>query len=170
VRRVVLSLACFAVLLAACGGAEKGTGSLSGDTSGSTPTAPPSTPPQASGSKPTVTVPDTPPPTTLLVEDLTVGSGAEAVAGKQVTVHYVGVSYSTKQQFDASWDRNQPFTFALGSGQVIRGWDQGVARMKVGGRRKLTIPPDLAYGPQGRPPVIAPNETLVFVIDLLGVS
>jgi peptidylprolyl isomerase len=87
-------------------------------------------------------------------------------AGQTATVDYVGVSFSTGQEFDASWDRGEPFPFPLGGGQVIQGWDQGVEGMKVGGRRELVIPPDLGYGPQGSPPAIAPNETLVFVIDL----
>ncbi|MFO0748344.1 MAG: FKBP-type peptidyl-prolyl cis-trans isomerase [Myxococcota bacterium] len=121
-------------------------------------------------SKPTVTIPTTPAPTTLVTEDLAVGTGAEAVAGKTVSVQYVGVSWSTGKQFDASWDRGQPFSFPLGKGQVIKGWDQGVAGMKVGGRRKLVIPPDLGYGAHGAGGVIKPNETLVFVVDLLGVK
>jgi peptidylprolyl isomerase len=120
--------------------------------------------------KPTVTVPSGPPPTTLQKQDLVVGTGAEAVAGKNVSVQYVGVHYTTGKQFDASWDRGEPFSFALGAGNVIKGWDQGVPGMKVGGRRQLVIPPDLAYGPNGFPPDIGPNETLVFVVDLLSVS
>lgn len=120
--------------------------------------------------KPDVTIPDGPPPDELRIEDLTVGDGAEATAGTRVTVHYVGVSWSTGQQFDASWDRGQEFGFGLGAGQVISGWDQGVQGMKVGGRRRLTIPPHLGYGQQGAGGVIAPGETLVFVVDLLGVS
>jgi peptidylprolyl isomerase len=120
--------------------------------------------------KPEVTVPDTAPPADLVVTDDTVGEGEEAAAGQEVTVHYVGVSWSTGRQFDASWDRMEPFTFPLGQGYVIKGWDQGVQGMKVGGRRTLHIPPHLGYGAQGAGGVIAPNETLVFVVDLLGVS
>jgi peptidylprolyl isomerase len=120
--------------------------------------------------KPEVSVPAGDPPTALQKSDLIVGDGAEAVAGKKVTVHYVGVSFSTKEQFDASWDNGAPFSFVLGGGGVIQGWDEGVPGMKVGGRRQLVIPPALAYGPQGFPPVIAPNETLVFVVDLLSVG
>lgn len=120
--------------------------------------------------KPTVTIPDGPPPTLLVHEDLVVGAGTEAVAGKSVEVQYVGVSWSTKKQFDASWDRGgSPFSFQLGAGQVIRGWDQGVAGMRVGGRRRLVIPPDLGYGARGAGGAIGPNETLVFVVDLLAV-
>ena len=120
-------------------------------------------------SKPTVEIPDGPPPTELVIEDLTVGDGAEAVSGQTCTMQYVGHAWSTKGQFDASWDRGQPFTFGLGQGMVIGGWDQGVAGMKVGGRRKLTIPPELGYGARGAGGAIGPNETLVFVVDLLGV-
>ena len=120
--------------------------------------------------KPSVEIPDGPPPTALQVEDLTVGEGAEAVAGKRCTMQYVGHSWSTQQQFDASWDRGEPFSFQLGAGMVIGGWDQGVQGMKVGGRRKLTIPPELGYGARGAGGAIGPNETLVFVVDLLQVS
>ena len=109
-------------------------------------------------------------PAELQVEDLTVGDGDEAAAGQQVDVHYVGVSWSTGDQFDASWDRGSTFKFKLGAGQVIPGWDQGVAGMKVGGRRRITIPPMLAYGKRGAGGVIGPDETLVFVVDLIGVS
>lgn len=92
------------------------------------------------------------------------------MSGAMVTVHYVGVSYSTGEEFDASWNSGQPFPFVLGQALVIPGWEQGVVGMRVGGSRQLVIPPDLAYGPAGRPPVIAPNETLIFVIDLLAVG
>lgn len=119
--------------------------------------------------KPEVTIPAENPPTELVVDDITVGDGAEATAGQQVNVHYVGVSWSTGEQFDASWDRMEPLAFGLGQGQVISGWDEGVQGMKVGGRRRLTIPPAMGYGAAGAGGVIAPNETLVFVVDLLGV-
>lgn len=121
--------------------------------------------------KPDVTIPtDSTPPTELVIEDLTVGDGEEAAAGHNVDVHYVGVSWSTAQQFDASWDRGDTFGFRLGRGQVIQGWDDGVAGMKVGGRRRITIPPHMGYGARGAGGVIGPNETLVFVVDLLGVG
>jgi peptidylprolyl isomerase len=120
--------------------------------------------------KPDVTIPEGDPPGELQVEDLTVGDGPEATAGCRVDVHYVGLSWSTGRQFDASWDRGQTFGFGLGAGQVIAGWDQGVQGMKVGGRRRLTIPPHLGYGDRGAGGVIAPGETLVFVVDLLEVS
>lgn len=119
--------------------------------------------------KPVVTIPDGPAPSELVMEDLVVGTGATAEAGNFVDVHYVGVAWSTKQQFDASWDRRDTFQFPLGAGHVIQGWDQGVQGMKVGGRRRLTIPPDLGYGARGAGGVIKGGETLVFVVDLLGI-
>ncbi len=120
--------------------------------------------------KPEVEVPsDQAPSYQLELEDLTVGAGDEAVAGRVVEVHYVGVSWSTGRQFDASWDRGDTFKFGMGKGQVIAGWDQGVAGMRVGGRRRITIPPNLGYGKRGAGGVIAPDETLVFVVDLVGV-
>jgi peptidylprolyl isomerase len=123
-----------------------------------------------SDTKPEVTIPDTPPPAELVIEDLEVGEGTEAVPGRAVEVHYVGVAWSSAKQFDASWDRGQSFSFGLGRGEVISGWDQGVAGMKVGGRRRLTIPPHMGYGSRGAGGVIKPNETLVFVVDLLAVG
>ncbi|MFJ1541165.1 FKBP-type peptidyl-prolyl cis-trans isomerase [Micromonospora chalcea] len=109
------------------------------------------------------------PPADLVVEDITVGDGPEARPGQLVSVHYVGVAHSNGREFDASWNRGETFEFPLSGGQVIAGWDQGVVGMKVGGRRKLTIPPHLGYGARGAGGVIKPNETLVFVVDLLGV-
>jgi peptidylprolyl isomerase len=120
--------------------------------------------------KPEIDFPDGPPPADLDIKDLWEGDGPEAAPGHNVTVHYVGVSHSSGEEFDASWNRNAPFQFPLGKGRVIKGWDQGVAGMKVGGRRQLTIPAHLAYGDRGAPPVIKPGETLIFVVDLLGVS
>ncbi len=105
----------------------------------------------------------------LELEDLVVGDGPEAAAGQIVEVHYVGVSWKSGKQFDASWDRGDTFKFGLGKGQVIQGWDQGVQGMKVGGRRRITIPPMLAYGKRGAGGAIGPDETLVFVVDLVGV-
>ena len=109
-------------------------------------------------------------PFELGIEDITVGDGPEATNGTKVSVHYVGVAFSTGEEFDASWNRGAPFRFPLGAGRVIGGWDQGVAGMKVGGRRKLVIPPHLGYGDRGAGGVIKPGETLVFVVDLLGVN
>ena len=120
--------------------------------------------------KPAVVIPEGPAPAGLVIEDLQVGDGNEAVAGRHVEVHYVGVAWSTKQQFDASWDRGDTFQFRLGAGQVIQGWDQGVQGMKIGGRRRLTIPSEMGYGSRGAGGVIKPNETLVFVVDLFGVE
>lgn len=120
--------------------------------------------------KPDVTIPAGEPPADLVVEDLEVGEGAEAVAGATVTVHYVGVAWSDGNQFDASWDRNDTFAFRLGAGQVITGWDEGVAGMRIGGRRRITIPPHKGYGAAGAGGVIKGGETLVFVVDLLNVG
>ncbi len=120
--------------------------------------------------KPSVEVPaDQTPSYQLELEDIIIGDGEEARSGQGVEVHYVGVSWSTGRQFDASWDRGDTFQFGLGRGQVISGWDQGVAGMRVGGRRRITIPPMLGYGKRGAGGVIGPDETLVFVVDLIGV-
>jgi peptidylprolyl isomerase len=120
--------------------------------------------------RPEVDPPEGDIPFELGIDDLTVGDGAEAVAGSKVTVHYVGVAFRSGEEFDASWNRGEPFAFRLGKGQVIPGWDQGVQGMRVGGRRKLTIPSALAYGARGAGGVIAPHEPLVFVVDLLAVD
>jgi peptidylprolyl isomerase len=119
--------------------------------------------------KPEIDFPDGPPPTDLEVTDLTEGSGDEATSGSTVSVHYVGVAHSSGEEFDASYNRGAPLDFRLGVGQVISGWDQGVQGMKVGGRRKLVIPPHLGYGDRGAGGVIKPGETLIFVVDLLEV-
>ena len=108
-----------------------------------------------------------PTPEILLIEDLTVGEGAEAQPGQTAVVHYVGVGVSSGKEFDASWNRGEPFDFRLGAGHVIQGWDEGVVGMRVGGRRRLVIPSHLGYGESGAGGVIAPNETLIFVVDLL---
>ena len=120
--------------------------------------------------KPEIDFPEGEPPTDLQIDDQIVGDGAEAVAGMTVRAHYVGVAYSTGEEFDASWNRGQPFEFRLGKGQVIPGWDQGVQGMRVGGRRQLTIPSAMAYGARGAGGVIKPHEPLVFVVDLLSVN
>ena len=119
--------------------------------------------------KPEIDFPGGEPPTDLLITEVWEGTGAEAKAGDMVQVHYVGVAFSTGEQFDASWDRGDPLRFQLGVGQVIAGWDRGVQGMKVGGRRQLIIPPDLAYGDRGAGRDIAPGETLIFVCDLVSV-
>jgi peptidylprolyl isomerase len=171
-----------AVLTTGCGGNSKtsaipagGSSSTAAPTS-TTPTAPkgPSRVPPAPGEtklgkKPPIGRPTGTPPTSLKIRDIVKGKGAAAKTGKTVSVQYVGIAYSTGKQFDASWDRHQPFQFKLGGGMVIPGWDKGVVGMKVGGRRQLIIPPNLAYGASGQGP-IGPNETLVFDIDLLKVK
>lgn len=119
--------------------------------------------------KPYVDPPEGPAPTTLQIIDLEEGLGPEAVPGKLVAVHYVGVAYSSGEEFDASYDRGEPLVFPLGARRVISGWDQGLVGMKVGGRRRLVIPPHLAYGDRGAGGVIKPGETLIFVCDLVGV-
>jgi peptidylprolyl isomerase len=158
VRALILTLAaCVALAIAGCGGDDSTTDS---ETAAA----------EAPTTKPVVKPPKGASPKQLEVKDLAEGSGDEAQAGDEVTVDYVGVLYKGGKQFDASWDRNEPFPFTLGRGEVIPGWDQGVEGMKVGGRRELIIPPELAYGPSGFPPEIPPNETLIFVIDLREVS
>ena len=119
--------------------------------------------------KPEIDFPEGQPPKDLEIKDLWEGDGQEAKAGDFVTVHYVGVSFSTGEEFDASWNRGEPLTFRLGVGQVIRGWDDGILGMKEGGRRRLHIPSDLAYGDRGAGAVIKPGESLVFVVDLVSV-
>jgi peptidylprolyl isomerase len=175
-----LTILILALALAACGKQAKDTrDSASGpapaaeQTTTETQPAPAKATPAANGKiskdlkkKPAVPKPAGSPPTKLVVEDVVTGNGKQARKGDKVSVEYVGVAFSTGEQFDASWDNGQPFDFTLGQRMVIPGWDQGVAGMKVGGRRKLTIPADLAYGAQGSPPAIGPNETLVFVVDL----
>jgi peptidylprolyl isomerase len=120
-------------------------------------------------SKPEVEVPSGPPPKKLEIKDLEEGSGPAAKPGDEVTVHYVGVNYRTGKQFDASWDRGEPFTFKLGEGLVIEGWEKGIPGMKPGGRRELIIPPELGYG-YGRTEGIPPGSTLIFVVDLISVG
>jgi peptidylprolyl isomerase len=164
---MLIVAACVALALAGAGCGGDDDTSSTGETTSSQ---------QAAGGdtdlsrKPTVSVPDKPAPKQLQETEVVEGDGAEAKSGDQVTVQYVGVGYDSKEEFDSSWSRSEPFSFRLGAGEVIPGWDQGVEGMKVGGRRELTIPANLAYGPQGSPPVIGPNETLIFVIDLLAVK
>jgi peptidylprolyl isomerase len=167
-RRYLLIIgACLALAVAGCGGDSSTTSSSSSDES-TTSTEKESA--AKTKTKPKVTVPKGAPPKKLEVKDLEEGNGASAKAGDAVTVNYVGVNYRTGKEFDASWDRGEPFTFTLGAGEVIPGWDRGVAGMKVGGRRELIIPPSLGYGSAGAPPAIPPNETLVFVVDLEAVE
>jgi len=120
--------------------------------------------------KPEIDFPEGEPPTDLQITDVSVGDGEEAKAGHTVSAHYVGVAFSTGEEFDSSWNRGQPLDFPLGAGMVIQGWDQGIQGMKVGGRRKLVIPPHLGYGDRGAGGAIKGGETLIFVVDLVSVS
>ncbi len=120
--------------------------------------------------RPEIDFPEGDPPADLQITDVTVGDGDEAKPGSTVSVHYVGVAHSSGEEFDASWNRGAPLDFPLGAGRVIQGWDQGVAGMRVGGRRELVIPPHLGYGNRGAGNAIKPGETLIFVVDLLSVS
>lgn len=168
-RLIPVLFACLALLVVAgCGDDDSSTDST--DSTAATSTETTESTPSAKKTKPQIEVPSGPPPKQLEIKDLEEGSGAEAKAGDEVTVQYVGVNYKNGEEFDASWDRGEPFTFPLGAGMVIKGWDQGIEGMKVGGRRELIIPPNLAYGPAGSPPAIGPNETLIFVVDLLAVE
>jgi peptidylprolyl isomerase len=156
-------------MLAGCGGDDE---SETAATATPTPAETPAPAPDNKdlSQKPTVPPPQGQPPSELKVKDIVKGKGKRAGNGDEVTVQYVGVSFSTGAQFDASWDSGQPFPFTLGQGMVIPGWDQGVAGMREGGRRMLTIPPALAYGTAGQPPSIGPNETLVFIVDMVKVG
>ena len=120
--------------------------------------------------RPEIDFPGGEPPAYLDITDITIGDGVEARPGTTVSVHYVGVAFSTGEEFDTSWNHGQPLDFPLGAGRVIKGWDMGVTGMKVGGRRKLVIPPHLAYGDRGAGGAIKPGETLIFVVDLLSVN
>jgi peptidylprolyl isomerase len=163
--------------VAACGSSSSSSTTTTGAAASTTP---PSTvaigtisDPSAAGTigtEPTITVPPGAPPTQLESKDLIVGTGATAKAGDTVSVQYVGVAYSSGKIFDSSWSRHEPFQFALGEGSVIPGWDEGVVGMKVGGRRELIIPPNLAYGSTSPGAGIAANDTLIFIVDLVKVN
>jgi len=182
--RVITPLAVTAVAVAGCGSSSKAPGIQPAPSAGATQaqvTAPATTtstttsvptpkPPSPLSKKPVVTVPTGPAPTSLVKKDLIVGTGKPAAEGDTVTVNYVGVLYKGGKEFDSSWSRNQTFTTPLTTGSVIPGWVQGIPGMKVGGRRELIIPPNLAYGKAGSGSTIPPNSTLVFVVDLLSVS
>jgi peptidylprolyl isomerase len=155
-----------ALAVAGCGDSDDSTTDA---TSGQSAEAPSSANTNLS-KKPVITVPEGDPPKQLEEIELVKGDGPEAKSGDTVTVQYVGVGYESGEEFDASWNRGEPFVFPLGASEVIKGWDQGVAGMKVGGRRELIVPPNLAYGPTGSPPVIGPNETLIFIVDLVAVN
>lgn len=164
----LLPLLLFLLVLAGCGGSD--------EESSATPT-PTATAAAAGGisadleSEPQIPKPSGEAPAELVKRDVVKGKGKAAKAGDTVSVQYTGVAFSTGEKFDASWDRNaEPFQFQLGAGMVIPGWDEGVPGMKVGGRRQLTIPSELAYGAQGSPPAIGPDETLIFVVDLVSID
>jgi peptidylprolyl isomerase len=163
---------CALLAVAGCGGGNSSTGSTGSTATTGESTAPAerSEPAAKKKTKPNVTVPKGAPPKQLVVKELEEGTGAEAKVGNEVTVQYVGVGYESGKEFDSSWSRHEPFVFPLGAGQVIPGWDQGIEGMKVGSRRELIVPPELAYGEAGAPPAIGPNETLIFVVDLLAVK
>ncbi len=171
IATIVSSAALGAALLAGCGGSGPKAPGVQLAPSGATSavTTPVSVPPALSH-EPTVSVPKGPPPSHLVVKDLISGTGQRLSANQTATFNYVGVLYKTGKTFDSSWQRNQPYTTQLSSGNVIAGWVQGIQGMKVGGRRELIVPPGLAYGKAGRPPSIPPNSTLVFVVDLLSIS
>jgi peptidylprolyl isomerase len=162
-HRTLLLLVVLALALAGCGGDDGETAAKATATQKATPT--PSNTDVTK--KPVVTVPDEQPPTTLQKRDIVVGKGPVAKKGDTVSMQYVGLTWSTSVEFDASWDRGQPYTFKLGEGNVIKGWDEGIPGMRKGGRRELTIPAELAYGAQGSPPDIGPNECLRFIVDLV---
>ena len=164
---LIISL-CVALALAVAGCGSSDDDSSSTQASGDATTTEQSGGDANLNAKPKVTVPDGPAPKQLEEVDIVEGDGAEAKSGDEVTVQYVGVGYDSKEEFDSSWSRGEPSTFDLD--EVIPGWNEGIAGMKVGGRRELTIPANLAYGPAGSPPVIGPNETLIFVVDLLAVN
>ncbi len=174
IKRIQLTavLVTAAVAVAGCG--SSGSSKTADIPAGPAPSAPP--PPQASSNlkdtktKPSIPKPTGKPPTKLVVKDIVVGKGRAAKKGDKLSMQYVGITFSTGTEFDASWDRGQPFNFQLGKGMVIKGWDQGLIGIKPGGRRELIIPAKLAYGAQGQPPTIGPNEPLVFVVDALSVS
>lgn len=167
-RRIIFSVCAVigALAIAGCGDDDSSTTAAEG---GDASTADESASVDTS-TKPVVETSGGKPPAELGTTDIVEGDGPTAEPGSAVTVQYVGVDFETGEQFDASWDRGQPFPFQLGAGMVIPGWDQGIEGMKVGGRRELVIPPELAYGKQGFPPDIAPNATLVFVVDLVDVQ
>jgi FKBP-type peptidyl-prolyl cis-trans isomerase len=180
---IILAL-CVALVtaVAGCGGSSDsstessasteagGSSTTSGESSEESGESVPTASPDKKKTKPTVTVPKGISPKKYAFKEIEEGTGPEAKAGDKVTVQYVGVGYDSEEEFDSSWSRNEPFTFTLGAGEVIKGWDQGVEGMKVGGRRELLLPPELAYGSAGSPPSIGPNETLIFTIDLLSVE
>ena len=170
-RRPLTLIALLSLLaVAACGDDEdSGGGGQVSETQATPPPSPDETLSDTS-TKPVIPRPSGSPPRKLVIEDIVKGKGPAAKNGSTVVVHYVGVNFSNGQEFDASWDSGSPFPVQLGSGTVIQGWERGLVGIRKGGRRKLTIPPELGYGPEGYPPDIPPNETLVFVVDAVEVG
>ena len=174
-RRLVacLLLLLLAIAIGACGGDGGGDSAAEPAPAKTSEEPSPSAQREAlkdTSTKPVIPKPSGSPPRRLEKQDIVKGKGPAAKAGDTLTVQYVGVAFSTGDEFDASWDRGQPFAVQLGAGDVIKGWDKGLVGMRKGGRRILTIPPELAYGSEGYPPTIAPNETLIFVIDAVAVT
>jgi peptidylprolyl isomerase len=175
VKKLMMTIAvCAGLVVVGCGGSSdsstgsaESTGATTAESTSNESTSAETAGGEATKTKPKVTVPKGAPPKKLEVNDLEEGSGAEAKAGDEVTIQYVGIKYKDGKEFDSTWARRAPFSFTLGAGEVIVGFDQGVEGMKVGGRRELIIPASLGYGESGAPPSIGPNEALVFVIDLL---
>ena len=162
-RGILLTIVlCLALALVGCGGSDDSS-SGSAETSADAPA-------ESINKKPVVEVPTGPPPKELEEIELIEGTGPEAKAGDNVTVQYVLVDYKSGKEIESSWERNEPLPFTLGSSSVIPGWEQGVEGMKVGGRRELIIPPELAYGAAGAPPSIKPNATLIFVVDMVSIE
>lgn len=169
---VLIIVTCLALAIAGCGGGDDSSSSSSSSTQakGESTSQVTSEDPSVLQTKPKVVVPKEPPPPQLFENELVVGKPPPIKDGDKVTVQYVGVNYKTGKQFDSSWDRNEPFSFTVGAGEVIDGWERGVKGMGVDSRRELVVPPKLGYGSAGSPPAIPPNETLVFVIDVLAVE
>jgi peptidylprolyl isomerase len=161
---LLLALLGLVLALAGCGGDDKESAATA------TPKATAAPDNTDLSKKPTVTVPDELPPDKLQIEDIVKGKGPAAKKGDKVTVQYVGLTWSTSVEFDSSWSRGKPYPLTLGKGDVIAGWDQGIPGMRKGGRRQITIPADLAYGAQGSPPDIGPNECLRFIIDMVKIG
>jgi peptidylprolyl isomerase len=165
-HRTLLILLVLVVALAGCGGGD-GDGKTAATATPKATATPDNT---DVTKKPKVTVPDELPPDKLQIEDIVKGKGPAAKKGDKVSMQYVGLTWSTSVEFDTSWDDGKPFDLTLGKGDVIKGWDEGIPGMRKGGRRQLTIPAELAYGAQGSPPKIGPNECLRFIIDLVKVG
>jgi peptidylprolyl isomerase len=170
-RRVLILIAVVAVLgVAGCGGDDDSAPASGQGQSGETQTTPSADALKDTTTKPPIPKPSGTPPRKLVREDIVKGKGPGAKAGDTVTVNYVGVNFSNGQEFDSSWDSGAPFPVQLGAGMVIEGWDKGLVGIRKGGRRMLTIPPEMGYGAEGYPPDIPPNETLVFVVDAVAIE